>query len=404
MSKVATGIKYWMQIFLLPIYLLSFLIPRNKKIWIYGSTFGRRFADNPKYFFLYMNQNYHKEIRSIWITRDKNIVENLTRSGYEAYYVHSLKGMYFALIGGVYLFDNYSKDISFWLSGRSIKINLWHGIPLKKINMDNIYDKVRHPENNILKLKYALRRLSDEKPSHYVLCTSSFLSNIFASAFGTQKVLVAGYPRNDILVSDQIKDVVSNNDIWIHWMRKKKEEGKNIITYMPTFRESESMLFEIVNFKNLDDFLFKNSLVLCVKVHPKSKINQELIQMEGNDTLSSIKIIDANMDPYQIIKRSDQLITDYSSIYFDYLLLNKPIIFFPYDFELYTKNSRELYFEYNSVTPGPKVYTMEELEKALLNKDDYIKERENIKSQVFEHSDSIASELLYKQIKDIIKG
>ena len=139
MSSVKLGLSYWMQLFLIPIYFLSFLIPRNPKLWLFGSTFGNRFADNPKYFYLYCNQ-FHKDrknggIRAVWITKQKEIVKLLRKNGYEVYYRYSLKGIWCCLRGKVYIFDNYSKDISFWLSGGAVKINLWHGIPLKKITV-----------------------------------------------------------------------------------------------------------------------------------------------------------------------------------------------------------------------------------------------------------------------------
>lgn len=402
MSKISTGIKYWLQIFLLPIYFLSFLFLRNKKIWIYGSSFGRRFADSPKYFYLYMNQHHGDEIRSIWITKNKELVQILQNHGYEAYVSYSFKGVFYSSIGGVYLYDNYTKDISFWLSGSAKKINLWHGIPLKKINMDNVYDKVRHPENMWSKVKYALRRMSDEKPSHYVVATSEFISDIFSSAFATKRVIISGYPRNDALISNIIDDFTTKDDRALLWIAKKKNEGKKIITYMPTFRESERRLFDIINFNEFNHYLQQNQMVLCVKAHPKSVIKQTLKDMNVKNTLENIFVIDSIADPYQILKETDCLITDYSSIYFDYLLLDRKIIFFPYDYEEYLSHSRELYFDYDSFTPGIKAYDMKGLEKALISSDNYQEKRLELKNRMFQLPEIISSELLYTNMKEIL--
>ena len=123
--------KYWGQLLLLPIYWCSFLVPRDRKIWLFGSTFGRRFADNPRYLYLYISQHKKKYgIRPIWISHNREIVSFLEKNGYEAYYYHSLRGIWYALRGKVYLYDNYSKDINFWQSGGAVKVNLWHGIPV----------------------------------------------------------------------------------------------------------------------------------------------------------------------------------------------------------------------------------------------------------------------------------
>ena len=219
MKKILEGIKYWGQLLLLPIYWFSFLFPRNKNIWLFGSTFGRRFADNPRYFYLYISQ-MDSSIRPIWISHNKEIVEFLNENGYEAYYNHSLKGIWYCLRGKVYCFDNYSKDISFWLSGGALKFNMWHGVGNKCINYDNKHDKVRHPKNAWEKFKYFPRRLSDEKPSHYILTTSPMMSEIFSRAFQIpmDHVIEAGYPRNDILFEDayRLQDKQYSNDSNVH--------------------------------------------------------------------------------------------------------------------------------------------------------------------------------------------
>ena len=163
MGKFSEWLKYWGQLLLLPLYWLSFLAPRDRRIWLFGSTFGRRFADNPRYLYLYASQHRMElGIRPVWISRNKGIVDFLNENGYEAYRYHSLAGIWYALRGKLYLFDNYSKDINFWQSGGAVKVNLWHGIPLKKIQADNIFDRYRHPQNLWDRWRNFPRNLSDE--------------------------------------------------------------------------------------------------------------------------------------------------------------------------------------------------------------------------------------------------
>lgn len=410
MCKTTEFFKYWGQLLLLPLYWLSFLFPRNKRIWLFGSTFGRRFADNPKYLYLYMSQHKRQlKIRPVWISHNKNIVNFLHKNGYEAYYYHSLKGIFFALRGKVYLFDNYSKDINFWQSGGALKINMWHGIPLKKIQADNIFDKFRHPGNLFEKFKNFPRNLSDEKPHHYVLTTSSFLKRIFSSAFNTNNVLTSGYPRNDILVQEKINNLLSKDEKKTLYKIKNftKENKKNkMVLYMPTFRESELGFFDIVNINTFQEFLEKNHILFCVKLHPKSKLEARFKEIKTNNIL----VIDSGADPYIFLKLSGMLITDYSSIYFDYLLLNKPILFFNYDLKQYLDNSRELYFDYNKFTPGEKVSDQQELENALYcfinNSIDYSNKykahRSIILEKVFNSTDKAACPVLINDIIHIL--
>lgn len=407
--KITDRLKYWGQLLLLPVYWLSFLFPRSKKIWLFGSTFGRRFADNPRYLYLYVSQ--HKAefgIRPIWISHNNSVVQMLNAEGYEAYMYHSLKGIWFALRGKVYLFDNYSKDINFWQSGGAMKVNLWHGIPLKKIQHDNVFDKFRHPKNLWEKIKNFPRNISDEKPNHYVLTTSENLTKIFSSAFKTKNVLVSGYPRNLVLVSDDIKNVYLDEEKRdrkkIISFINKKNDGKNkkIIFYMPTFRESETLFFENFDKNDFQKFLAENTLLFCIKLHPKSKLNEEFKNIQSEN----IVVINKDADPYVFLKLADVLITDYSSIYFDYLLLDRPIIFFAYDLKEYLSDSREMYFDYDEFTPGEKVWDYQGLKNSIVkiieNNGDYQNRysdfRKKIRKKVFEES-NLNSMRIIKEIQ-----
>lgn len=399
MSILGKKIKYWCQLLLLPLYGLSLLFPRNKNIWVFGSTFGRRFADNPKYFYLYLSEQKADKIKAIWISKNKDVVKFLTDNKRKAYYLYSFLGIWYCLRAKVYLFDNYSKDICFTLSGGAIKINLWHGIPLKKIQKDNKFDKVRNPRNIKERLTWYPRRISDEKPSHYVLTTSQFLKPIFASAFHTERVLVCGYPRNEVLINEHIENILEKSESQL--LKKLEDQGKNykIVLYMPTFRDSETKFFDIISIKEFEDYLIKNNMIFCVKLHPKSRLQKEFQEAVG----SGIVMIDSQADPYPLLKLADILVTDYSSIYFDFLLTQKPIVFFPYDFKEYLMESRELYFDYNKFTPGSKVYDQEGLEKALLNVYKAEDEAGLIRSKVFDESTFTASENLYSIICNIVR-
>ncbi len=412
MSSVKLGLSYWMQLFLIPIYCLSFLIPRNPKLWLFGSTFGNRFADNPKYFYLYCNQ-FHKDrknggIRAVWITKQKEIVKLLRKNGYEVYYRYSLKGIWCCLRGKVYIFDNYSKDISFWLSGGAVKINLWHGIPLKKIQKDNCFDQVRNSKKWSDRWRYALRRMTDEKPSHYILTTSKKLISIFSSAFGTKRVLTSGYPRNDSLLSEKISNLKTKQEIQDEKRLFKiyqQEKFEKIIFYMPTFRDSEEKFFHIISFERLNRYLLENKYLLCVKLHPKSKLEKKFHELEKEK--SPIIVLHSEDDPYIFLKKADMLITDYSSIFFDYLYLNRPLVFFDYDKEEYLTHSRKFYFDYNKITPGKKAETMEELFAAINQGFEYKQEWEEqrlyLKEKIFGSTNELASKKLYSDIINIIK-
>lgn len=404
-KKLINNIKYWAQVFLIPIYWFSFIVPRNKKIWLFGSTFGKRFADNPRYFYLYINQFKKNSVRAIWITHDKQIVKLLKKGILEVYYYKSLKGIYYCLCGCVYIFDNYSKDISFWLSGGAVKVNLWHGSGNKKTNYDNKFDRVRHPRNNWERFKTALRRMSDEKPNHYTLATSPMMAEIFTSAFHTDMahIIQEGYPRNDVLFRNDLMNIYTYEEqCTLDFMNQVKEEGRKLILYMPTFRDSEILFFQVMDMGRFNQYLDRKKLFFFTKLHPKSKLKEKFHQVE----YSNIKNIDADVDPYTILIYADLLVTDYSSIYSDYLMLNRPAVLFPYDFEEYSKDTRECYFEYNDYMPEIKAYTMDQLMNYIdmvIENDTYEEGRKKLRDRVFAIVDGNSSMRLYEKIRKIIK-
>ncbi|HHU72705.1 MAG TPA: hypothetical protein GXZ21_11835 [Clostridiales bacterium] len=397
-------IKYWMQVFLLPIYWFSFITIRSKRIYLFGSSFGKRFADNSKYLYLYASQHKKDVIHPIWITHKKEIAKMLTENGYEAYYYKSVKGMWYCLRARYYIFDNYSKDISFWLSGGAKKINLWHGTGNKKINYDNKFDEVRHPKNNWDRLRFALRRMSDEKPSHYILATSEMMGDIFASAFRVPRnhIIVDGYPRNDVLFKDcKIRQLYTEEEKEvISTLKELKDDNYKILLYMPTFRDSETKFFDVMDLKSFNEFLYDNRLIFLTKLHPKSKLKLEFERIK----LSNIINASADVDPYTILEFADVLTTDYSSVYTDFLLLNRPSVLFTYDLEEYSRDTRECYFDYDDYIPELRTYTMEEFQEGILRvlkKDEFEEGRIELRSKMFAYVDSGSCERILGKIENI---
>lgn len=399
-------ISYWAQVLLLPLYLISFIFPRNKQLWVVGSTFGNRWADNGRYFYLYLNQFEKNNIRPVWISRKKEIVDFLNKNDMESYYVRSLKGFWYCMRAGVYIYDNYSKDICFWTSGGALRINLWHGSGNKKTNYDNKFDYLRHPRNRKEKFKTTLIRMTNEKPSDYVVATSPMMAEIFASAFRLTKdhVLINGYPRNDVIIRNEIINLItqSEEDI-LKTIQNMKCDNNRICVYMPTFRESEKMFMDVMDLGNFNTFLEKEKIVFMTKLHPKSKVQPIFEKI----SYSNIVNISSEVDPYVFLKEVDLLVTDYSSIYSDFLLLDRPSVLFPYDFKEYSEDTRECYFDYAEYMPEVKVYTMEELMNAMkqvLVNDDKSEERCELRERIFEDWEEMASRKLFSEICRLLKN
>lgn len=126
-------IKY---IFSLPLYWLSFFIKKDKKLWVFGAWAGQRYSDNSRYIFEYVHEN-ETGIRAVWLTRNPNILNDLRSRGYETYSIVSIKGFIIGSRAVVYFFTDSLFDVGQLSSGRGLKFQLWHGVPLKKIGYDS---------------------------------------------------------------------------------------------------------------------------------------------------------------------------------------------------------------------------------------------------------------------------
>lgn len=433
-GSIGEKIKYWLQILLLPIYWFSFLVPRNRNIWLFGSTFGRRFADNPRYFYLYLCAHPQEGIRPIWISRNRSVVELLKTNSqeriFEAYYYKSLKGIWYSLRGGIYIFDNYSKDINFWTSGGAVKFNLWHGTGNKKANHDNQFDRVRHPRNLWEKFRTFPRRLSDEKPGHYTLATSEPLARISMSVFRApySHMIIDGYPRNDAMLctaeyfaksagnhveagneknaaecaykiytqimTGQEKKIYQQITAW-------KQEGYVIDFYMPTFRDSEADFFDIMDLKRFNEFLKENQIIFIVKLHPKSKLKKEFSEIK----YSNIYNVNGEVDSYTFMGLVDMLTVDYSSVYSDFMLLDRPVVAFHYDYEKYHGNTRDEYVPFDEYMPEQKAVTMEELMAAtvsVLHEDAHKEQRRISRDRMFRYQDGESTKRLIAKTKELL--
>ncbi len=355
------NLKIIIRLFISPfLYLLrglTYLVPRNKKIWLFGNGFNS-FSDNSKYLFFYTIENCSK-IRSIWISRNKQIVFHLNSRGFESYYKWSLKGIYYSLIGGIYFYSNELSDISLWLSGGAITVNLWHGTPIKKIK----FDVIVYNTNDVL------RKIRYIKPD-YILSTSKKVSKIFSSAFRVPEnhFLELGYPRNEILLKTK-DEVLSFIDSYeseeIKSLVKKIELYDKAYVYMPTFRDKRSNFIDESNidFNSLNSVLKQKNSLFIMKLHNNTKGLIDLGKYEN------ILLISNNIDIYPLLPFTDSLITDYSSIYFDYKLMKKEVILFCFDKERYLSEDRDMYFNYDDIIKNELIASNFEELLNLINRD-----------------------------------
>lgn len=221
--------------------------------------------------------------------------------------------------------------------------------------------------------------------------------------FPVPEYIPLGQPRNDVLFDKNFIDK-ARNDIDINF----NSSGKKIILYAPTWRGydvSSQFPFKREDFVSLNDFMEKNNYIFLYRPHYiENIIDGSLIK-----NLNSIKIADVNKEPYtqKLIAACDMIITDYSSIIVDFLILNKPIAFIPFDEEKYN-NYRGLVVNFNNDvhTPGPKIKIMEDLirylEEIRDNNDSYKEFRNEAIKYYFTYFDGNSCKRVWNLIKSCI--
>ncbi|BAM69536.1 putative glycerol phosphotransferase [Methanothermobacter sp. CaT2] len=370
----------------LPLYIVSKIIPKTKDIWVFGSWFGHKYADNSRYLFEFINEN-KPFIRAVWLTEDKETFNYLRKKGYEVYYTYSIYGYYISSRSTISFVSTDFKDVNRFVP-TPIIFYLGHGIPLKKIGYDDSinFSDGRRFTGKLLKLLFPfLRNMNDYD---YILASSNVDATTLASAFrkNMADILILGLPRNDVF-----------------FMRSnlRSYESDNLkIVYLPTHRKEGSnnfFNFFVDDLKFVDKDLEKLKAKLFIKFH--------FYHGDSHLSLNSykqIKPLEVD-DIHSVINNFDILITDYSSIYIDFLLTEKPIIFFPFDYEDYIENDRELYHDYNRVTPGPKCKDWSEvirwIEKFKENPSLFLEERRAIKRLFHRYSDGKNSERVFEYVE-----
>lgn len=347
-------------------------IIKKKEMIVLYSNLG--FRDNIEAFYNYLVQNkIYENYKIIVASNDyKHIKKNKNIK-----YVNCYFGVYYFLISK-YFFYCFGK-YPIVPSNDQIVVNLWHGMPLKKIG---------NLENGKEKNKYNYFT--------YLLSTSSFFDEIMMKSFNCEKenIIHVGEPRTDYFYKNELKSDLKNR-------------YKKVIIWMPTFRTTKilkeintsdssnvlPLVHDINDLKLINDFLISENSILLIKLHP-IQANEAIFSNMNN--MSNIKLIDEKLlnneeiNLYELLTLTDILITDYSSVYFDYLLLNKPIIFTTEDLEDY-KNRRGLNFEnLEEIMPGEKVNTLNELinaiQKILCDRDNFKNDRETLNIKLNEFS------------------
>ena len=366
--------------------LFNFLPVQKNKILFYN--FSKKYGCNPKYI---AEEILHekKPYQLVWFASKKS---EKFPDGIQT--IHSRFQFIYALATSSVIISN-CRIGKFFAKGlkrknNQIYIQTWHGFPLKRIEKDGVN----------LSPKYLKNAKVDSKNMSHLLSNSKWLSDVYRSCFFYNgPIIETGSPRNDIFFkkSDDISRKVKN-------FLGIPQENK-IILYAPTFRDDHDLgcySLEYTKIYNAISQHFQSEFSFLTRMHPNLAKVAELVP-----TASFVFNASSYPDIQELLVATDILITDYSSLMFDFMLSRKPVFIFATDREKY-QSDRGFYFEMEEL-PFPLAASNEQLCKNITNFDNklYQTALENFtkKFQIIETGTASKKcvDLIEKHIKYITK-
>ena len=360
----------------------------DSHIWLFSSTDNSHYNYNSPYLFEYVKENL-PEITPLFVINDPELRNSLSSKYGKQYFIEteSIQGIRQALSAGVWFTSAGLPAYGTGLHKKRLIINLWHGVPLKKIALldPNLKKAARIYFKKIFSENYTC-----------ILTTSHELIPLMARSFAVSedKIKVWGQPRNDgLFQKNDCREILGQ-------LFPDLPEYTKTVLYAPTFRDyGQVQLFPFKDFdqKQLEAFLDEKNMLLFIRTHVAEQGSAapylgKRIRFLGNEQAEDVT---------GILNIFDCLITDYSSIYIDYLLTDKPMIFLPYDRQQYL-DGRGMNFDYDDVTPGPKPETFNDFLDALSPKEDFWKsERTRVNRLFNEIQHPCAADICNKVLKMI---
>lgn len=341
--------KYYFPLMKLFYKIGSKLIPVDKNLILFESGIGKQLGDSPKNIYdeiLKQNLNYKK----VWVYNkqhrftDANTIKISRLS--PQYYFYLLRARYWVNNQN---FPTYIKKRS-----GTTYLQTWHGTPLKKMlyDIENVQGRT---DDYVERVGNAIKNWD------YLISPSPYATEAFRSAFKYKgEILETGYPRNDIFYSNN-NDLISKTYNRLHLPKNKK-----VILYAPTFRDNKTtgnnkFQFELkLNLNKMKEML-GNDYVVLLRMHVvvKNKVNID------ENLADFVYDVSSYPDIQELLLITDILITDYSSVMFDFANTKKPILFFTYDLAEYRDNIRGFYMDFEKEAPGPLLFNTNEIIKSI---------------------------------------
>ena len=338
-------------------YFFSFLIPRKSNLWCIGGWEGDQFRGSCKYFYYFLKNKKNLEV--YWITKNKHLYREHNKKDKNFLYAYSTLGIYYLLRSQKLIFSHGLYDFMPIFTGGSKKILINHTTyPIKDMSFHQHIQKLHY----IKKLYFFIQSpFNYIKPDFEIVSSDKNKFGIFLDEnnnFEKQRIIGLGLPKTDYLISlfNKIKSSQKIQFISKYFLNSNKKS--KLILFLPTWRSEKN--FSIFNYgfnnNSIQNFLKKNNLFLLINFHP---FDHNQIIKKNILNADRIKFLNSKNDNInEVFYLSDILMTDFSSIFSDFLIFDKEIIFAKFGYSSYLKE-RRIKVNYDNL-PGFKITNWDE--------------------------------------------
>lgn len=346
MKKLSVRILF--KLYKMTFAFLGSILPKNNKLIIFESFLGKQYSDNPRAIYEYIQDHY--DGYTMYWSVDRRYTNVFTNRDIKQVKRLSIKWLFLMTTAKYWV---YNSRLPIWVPKprKTIYLQTWHGTPLKRLAAD--MDEVHMAGSDTSVYKQAF--INSASKWDFLVSPNTYSTEIFKRAFQFNKTIIeSGYPRNDFLINANSKQTISDIK-----ERGSLPKDKKIILYSPTWRDNQyygkgKYKFDIeMDLAKMKEEL-GNDYIILLRLHYLVAENLNLSAFDG-----FVYDMTFHEDIRELYLISDILITDYSSVFFDYAILKRPIIFFVYDLEEYRDTLRGFYFDFEDKAPGPLVKTTE---------------------------------------------
>lgn len=347
---------------------------------------NNEYLDNSKYLFNFLvrNKQKFKDLEFFYFTMDENVFHKLKKYNLPVITLDET-GKKLLRETKLWVLSDWDPDYIYHRvkSKDVLFFQMWHGIPLKDVRV--------------------VMKTYDYFPKHndYFVSTFKYMQSVFEKIFSANEFVITGYPRNDVFFREPDEFDFINIDERIFDKILNLKRKQKIILITPSLSmgyTNKDMALSFLDLNKLDRFGRKYDTHFILKLHPAMANFGKLI----TGKYENITIYPPKSDIYSLLKYTDALVTDFSSIFFDYLFLDRSIIFYAPNYEDIKKNC---ILDYEMFTPGEKTKSMGELLKALKDFskgiDKYKEHRKKIKQISFDFLDGNSAERIANLISKI---